>query len=302
MFIDYFGTEATVSSEHGGIVYQQVSVKSCYGGSITQDMLNDIDSLIRRIPPNNAYLRFRRIGVNNILGGNPELHFDKIKERIESFVRAPATVRFTTIPIWNAVSDPLKSSWVKEAVEDYINENYVSVTNMMKEVEDARHKNFLSKQNLFPIDTQIEQERDWIANWQGAPVIKVGSRHYTPNFAIPRPLIQLSATESFKTGETTWKTGTFGSITFASFIQRNEQGQARHVVTLRGNVIRASQWVSKGCSFVDWGPRACGVFSCINIFDFLKRGVCIDCTPHYIEANAKYNLKHRFLECNCSEF
>jgi hypothetical protein len=30
---------------------------------------------------------------------------------------------------------------------------------MMKEVEDARHKNFLLKQNVFPIDTQIEQEK-----------------------------------------------------------------------------------------------------------------------------------------------
>jgi len=85
LFIDYFGTEATISSDHGGIVYQQVAVKTCYGGSITADMLNDIDSLIRRIPPNNAYLKFRQLGATNILGGNPEFHFNRINERIESF-------------------------------------------------------------------------------------------------------------------------------------------------------------------------------------------------------------------------
>jgi hypothetical protein len=80
---------------------------------------------------------------------------------------------------------------------------------------------------------------------------------------------------------------------------------------LRKIYLIVSQWVSKGCSFVDWGPRTCvnlnffyfkGVFSCLNIFDFLKKGVCIDCTPFMKESPAKYNLKHRMLECNCSEF
>jgi hypothetical protein len=60
--------------------------------------------------------------------------------------------------------------------------------------------------------------------------------------------------------------------------------------------------ISTGCSFVPWGPKACSGFTCINVFDFLKRGVCIDCLPHFTEHPAKYNLKHRFVECKCSEF
>jgi hypothetical protein len=69
MFIDIFGTDASTSTEHGGIVYQQVAIKSCFGGSITDGMLHDIDALIRRVPPGNtAYLRYRQSGATNILG------------------------------------------------------------------------------------------------------------------------------------------------------------------------------------------------------------------------------------------
>jgi hypothetical protein len=60
---------------------------------------------------------------------------------------------------------------------------------------------------VFPVDSQIEQERNMIANWDGAPVIRNRNSHYTPHFSLQRPILSLAAKETFKTGETTWKTG-----------------------------------------------------------------------------------------------
>jgi len=299
MFIEFFGTDISTSTEHGGIIYQQVAIKSCFGGSITEGMLNDIDALIRKIPPNNAYLRYRQTGHNNILGGNPELSFDRINERIQSFNQAPAPLRFSAIPIWEAVNDSSRKNWIHTAVQDHINLNTQSVNAIMQQVEHARHQHFIGKQNLFHVDQQNEQHARMVAYFVGAPLIRPQGSIYTPNFALQKSPISLAANENYKSGENNW----FNQVILHSFIQRNALGQVRQYVVHNGKELRSSPWISTGCTSVPWGPRWCNSgIGCLNIFDVLRRGVCIDCVPSYTEAPAKFNTKHRYLQCNCPEF
>jgi hypothetical protein len=301
MFLEFFGTDISVNTEHGGIVYQQVAIKSCFGGSITDGMLHDIDALIRRVPPGNtAYLRYRQSGAINILGGNPELDFSRINERINSFSQAPAPVRFSAIPIWDAVADPTRKQWIHAAVQDHINTHFNSINGLMHQVEAARHQNYLSKQNIFHVDVQNEQHARMVAYFIGAPLINNRNSIYTPHFALQKSVVSMAAGENYKSGENNW----FNQVILHSYIQRNPQnGHIRQYVVHNGKEIRSSPWISSGCTFVPWGPRWChGGIGCLNIFDVLRRGVCIDCLPTYEEKPAAFNTRHRFLHCPCSGF
>jgi len=194
----------------------------------------------------------------------------------------------------------IEKSWIHTAVQDHVNQNYLSINSMMQQVEQLRHQSYLAKQNIFHVDIQREQETSWIAHWEGAPVIKFDNRAYTPNFALQRNVASLSANENYKSGERTWNHG--NALTLHSFIQRNAQGHIRQYVIHNGKEIRTSPWVEKGCTFVPWGPRFCTGPRCLNMFDFLSRGVCIDCLPTYRETPGKYNVRNKFLECQCSAF
>jgi len=297
--LNFFGTDISTATEHGGIIYQQVSVKSCYGGTITEHMLKDIDSLIRKVPSGSAYLRFRQLGHNNILGGNPEFTMDQINKRINSFNNAPAPIRYDAIPIWQAISDANKKQWVKSAIEDYVAVNSQNVETIMRQVEAARHQNFLGKQTIWHVDQQNGQKSRMVAYWIGAPLIKQQNFAYTPNFNLQKSPVSLAANENYKSGENNW----FNQVILHSFIQRNAQGQIRQYVIHNGKELRTSPWVSSGCAFVPWGPRWChGGIGCLNIFDVLRRGVCIDCVPTYSDSPAEFNTKHRSLQCPCSGF
>jgi len=287
-------------ADHGGVVYQQVAIKACFGGSITDGMLHDIDALIRNIPPGNtAYLRYRQAGANNIVGGNPEFHFNRMQDRINSFSQAPAPVRFNAIPIWDAIQDGTRRGWVHAAVQDHLNTNFGSFNSLMDQVEHARRQHFLGKQLIFHVDLQKEQHARMVAHWTGAPLIRPRNIIYTPHFALQRNTASIAAGENYKSGENNW----FNQVTLHSFIQRNAHGQIRQYVIHNGNEYRTSPWITQGCTSVQYGPRWChSGIGCLNIFDVLSRAVCIDCIPSYREAPAGYNTRHRFLECHCPGF
>jgi len=138
-----------------------------------------------------------------------------------------------------------------------------------------------------------------VAYWTGAPLINQRTHFYTPNFALQKQPVSLAANENYKSGENNW----FNQVILHSFIQRNAQGQIRQYVVHNGKELRTSPWITSGCTTVPWGPRWCNSgIGCLNIFDVLRRGVCIDCIPTYEEKPAHHNTRHRFLSCPCSGF
>jgi len=62
--IHFWGTDIATDVYHGGVVYLQTAVKSCFGGNITQDMIKDLEAAIKKIPPGAlAYLKYRKLGI-----------------------------------------------------------------------------------------------------------------------------------------------------------------------------------------------------------------------------------------------
>jgi len=177
----------------------------------------------------------------------------------------------------------------------------------MDEVEEERRKNFLGKQNVYLIDFQKGQKGRMVTYWQGAPVIQRNDHNYAPVFFLQRSVIKVAAGEKVNTGNFQYKRenrNNFDRVNFQTFVHRNVNGLIRYSVESNGQQLFTTEWYGKKCEFVQFGPRWCydGI-GCINVFDNLKRGACMDCMPNYREAPAEYNTKHRFLEgCNCHEF
>jgi len=312
-FFDVFGTDVSVETEHGGVVYQQTSIKSCFGGNIDEGMIKDINNLINKVPPpGNMYLRYRQIGISKIQGGNPELGFNKMQQRIESFSGAPAPIRFKTIPIWEAVPENMKQrrNWVNNALKDYIENKRFNVDKIMKEVQEARNKDFLGPIKVHLVDFQQGQKARMVTHWRGAPVVQLKDHNYVPVFFMRKETIELKAGERKNTGHFLYERkdgNNYDRIRFSSFVERNKEGQIRTFVNVgenRDEELYSSAWHGKKCEFSPFGPQWCrDKIGCIQVNHLLKRGACMDCLPVFEDKPAEHNLKHRFLNgCDCSEF
>jgi hypothetical protein len=117
LFFDLFGTGVAQETHYGGLAYMQTAVKKCYGGSVNEDTIKELQSNIHKESPGSlAYLRFRRLGVQDIRGGNPELD---MLARINTFKDAPAILNFKYTSIIQVVPLALQVS-VQEALNWYM--------------------------------------------------------------------------------------------------------------------------------------------------------------------------------------
>jgi hypothetical protein len=190
------GTDVAVSSEHGGAIYQQNILKACYGGSVTEDLIRDINAAIKNVPPGElAYLRYRQLGVFNARGGNPEYGMDRIHERIASFAHAPAPLRFNAVPLWHHLGyDQTRQAWLRQAIQDYINEHAPNIEQINHEVEQNRAQSYLNHQTIYSFSSNIEQNNPYVV-WNGCPVVRDGHYFlYAPHCTIPYEHFNVSFT------------------------------------------------------------------------------------------------------------
>lgn len=297
MLIHYFGTDITATTLHGGVVYQQVAVKSCFGGSITEGMLKDIDHFIRRIPPGpTAYAKFRRLGQTNILGGNPELGADKINERIASFGVAPAPIKFQTIPIYNVIPDANRKAWVKAAIDTYVAENQPNVNKIISDINVKRENAFRGPQKLYFMDYHIAQKTNWVVYWTGCALIRLRGGFYTPHCTLLRNPVAMAASQKQNTGGVFYET--------QAIVERKPTGEVGIYSVFRGQIRHPSPHTRSGCVRANYGPRLCqGRLGCIDTWTRLFKYVCINCLPVIRQqGGGEYNTIHTFPECHCENF
>jgi hypothetical protein len=297
MMIRFFGTDASTVTEHGGSIYQQTTIKECFGGDTDTGMRSDLQRTIEKLPLlSNAYTRYRSLSHINILGGNPEFGSDKINERIASFDAAPAPVKFYTVPLWEVIKNVDRRNWVKSAVLDYIQSNQPRVDRVMNEINHAKLQNFKGPQNIYLMDYNIEQS-GLIATWtMDCPYIDLGMPNmYLPHCARRRNTIQVAA------GQRILQRNRFYG--HEMFVDRDGSGQLRALVFENGNMIMASKPISSGCERVGFGGRACVNGFCYNAFERTFIYVCIDTVPNIADGGpAQHGLRHSLPAWHCSEF
>jgi hypothetical protein len=136
-------------------------------------MIKDLEAGIKKIPPGAlAYLKYRKLGIFQARGGNPELGMDKINDRIASFKTFPAPTKFQTIPLWQVVTDPTKQNWLKQAILQYEQENMPNVKAILAQVEAEKAKRFKATQPIHYQNINVEQAGKAVVYWQGCPVVK----------------------------------------------------------------------------------------------------------------------------------
>jgi hypothetical protein len=301
MLIQFFGTDAAIETEHGGTIYQQTTVKQCYGGDITGDIKNELEHKIRnQPPPASGYARFRQLGFFNVLGGNPELGSDRINERIATFDVAPAPVKFNTVPLWQIIADGTRQQWVKAAIDQYIAQNRPNVDTIMHQINHAKHESFRGNQRIVLMDYQIAQHAIWIVHWNDCPVARPRGSVYTPHCARTRAPVMMHAGQRANHGAPFY--------THQAVIERDgPSGNTRLVSLENGHVKYASPWLNAGCQRINYGPILCKNIGrtryCLHTYNALFRYVCMDCVPVIKDIGAApFNFRHTVPECHCGGF
>lgn len=297
MLIEFFGTDVAVDTVFGGVVYQQTAIKSCYGGSVTEGMLQDIDAFIRKLPPgNSAYARYRSLSHLNVLGGNPEFGSDRINERVNTFGQAPAVIKFHSRPLSDFVSDPTRRSWVQQAVQQYINENLPNIDRIVQDIQNRKQQQFKGVQPIGLIDYGVEQGGNFICYWIGCAIIRGKNWVYTPHCALLRSPIGMAAGGRQNSGSSWYDT--------QAILERDPaSGFVRHFVTFRGQQTFASAWTGSGCTRSQFGPRLCLGRVCINTYERLFKYACLDCMPFVKQiGNGQHGTIHTVPDCVCQGF
>jgi hypothetical protein len=296
--IRFFGTDASTSTEHGGSIYQQTTIKECFGGDSVTGMRSDLERTIQKLPLiSNAYTRYRSLSQINILGGNPELGSDKMEERIASFDVAPAPVKFYTVPLWEVIKNVERRNWIKAAVTDYIQANQPTVNRVMNEINHAKLESFKRPQNVYILSYSVEQNGLVLTWGMDCPFVRLGgdAQMYLPQCTRRRPTVQVAANQRM--------------LLYNRFygqelhVERDGSGQLRALVLENGNVIRASNPIVSGCERVGFGGRACLHGNCYNIFERNFIYVCMDTVPNAADGGpAHYNMRHSVPAWHCGEF
>jgi hypothetical protein len=129
LFFDLFGTGVSQKVVYGGLIYMQTAVKKCYGGNINEDTIKELEKYIHNESPGSlSYLRYRRLGVKDIRGGNPEIA--DLQARISTFSLVPAVISMSYKSLEQLVPQVLQQA-VQEALKWYTN----SISNWKQELQ-----------------------------------------------------------------------------------------------------------------------------------------------------------------------
>jgi hypothetical protein len=119
MLFEFFGTGIALEAYHGGMVYRQSMVKKCFGENFEEASIKELERDIQHEPrEQNVYARYRKVGLLDIKGGNPEIQ--DTQERTRTFALAPAILSFTYQSLDQVA--PEKPS-IKQALQDYYARN-----------------------------------------------------------------------------------------------------------------------------------------------------------------------------------
>jgi hypothetical protein len=327
--IDIFGTDISVSSTHGGIFYQETAIKSCYGGSVGPDMISEMDSTISKQPPGKlAYLDYRRLGVFDVKGGNPEIPAGDYAQIIASFPADPAITSFESVPLWKVAPANYQAA-LQAAINDYANQNQVSVNAMISSIEAQKVQSYKNPQSVYVYGRQTEQQGS-IIHWTNCPFVRVGGGYYTPRCTINIQTANLNSGKVSVFINENWENE--GTLTYES--QRDSaSGQMRlygqfqpfkedekkelnsvpYTVEPRDptvyefvnntfgsgdtltNVI-TTPWQHTGCVSLDY------LYLTSNPNYKLYFTACIDCLPIVVTSPAQHGLLDSDLQCVCPGF
>jgi len=326
--IEIFGTDVTLTSTHGGIFFQQTAIKECYGGHVGPNMISEIDTTINKQPPGSlAYLDYRKLGVFDVKGGNPEIPVGDWAQIIASFPADPAITGFTSIPLWQLAPAKYQAP-LKAAIAAYTSGIQVSVNTMINSVEAARTLSYKNPQTVYVYGEQTEQGGDTIIHWDNCPYVKAGGGFYTPRCTINIETVSIKSGSQSQFIDVNWynegmlsydaqrdiSTGDvrlYGD--FAPFSEEEQKVQSNKTAytvsaltdslksinstlwNLRDNVI-TSAWQRTGCISLDY------IYLTANPAYKLYFSACIDCLPVIKTSKAQYGLLDSDLECVCQGF
>jgi len=328
--IDIFGTDITVTSTHGGIFYQQTAVKECYGGNITPDQESEMATTIAKQPPGGlAYINYRKLGVFDVKGGNPELPAGDYAAMIASFPQDPAVTSFTSIPLWEIAPANYKAA-LQAAINQYCAQSQVSVNALINSVAAQRVQSYKNPQSVFIYGQQTAQYGS-IIHWDNCPFIKTGGNFYTPRCTIGIQTASLSAGQNSVFINENWEgegiltytaqrdpsTGdermmgnfhpTFTdskeeSVNLASFTVEPMNPEVTEYVNStigayqNGDNTIYTVFQRTGCVSLDY------VYLTADPNDKLYFTACIDCLPIIVTSAASFGLKNSDLQCVCPGF
>lgn len=255
-------------------------------------MVKDIEAKIKNQPsPPTGYLRYRQLGIFEIKGGNPEFGSEKINERISSFSKAPAPLKFSTVPIYELVTDPTKKTWLKQAFNDYINENMLTVNQIYQEVEAKRTQTYKDTQEMMLYLGNVEQKAWLILFIKGCPNGKVAKNTlYVPRCTFRKN--DFYPNQYLKSGQTSLK------LLYDVYVERDPiTGYARY---RRGSTI--GPWVKTGCSSFYIPFYVLIGSSRINMYNHIHFSFCIDCLSWVKTVPAQHNFQNMNLQCDCPTF
>jgi hypothetical protein len=326
--IDIFGTDITVSSTHGGIFFQQTAIKECYSGNVGPDMISEIDSTINKQPPASlAYLDYRKLGVFDVKGGNPEIPAGDFPQIIASFPQDPAITGFSSIPLWEVAPAPYQAP-LKAAIAAYVAGLQASVNSMQAAVEAARVASYKAPQSVYVYGQQTEQFGDTILYWDNCPYISVDGGFYTPRCTINIETASINSGAQSQFVNENWENEgmlsfdaqrdvTSGDVRlygdFAPFYLEKRTSNPKTSFSVGSNVITdvmkllnktlgygdsvvTSAWQHSGCVSLDY------VYLTADPNFKLYFTTCIDCLPVIKTSAAQFGMKDSDLECVCQGF
>jgi hypothetical protein len=327
--IDLFGTDISIATTHGGIIFQQSALKSCYPGNAFPDMSHELDCTIAKVSPGALpYLRYRQLGVFDVKGGNPEIPKSQLAQIIASFPTDPAITGFTSVPLWQVVPAKWQAA-VKAAIDDYTNTKQASINGIVASLNAQRLQSYKNPQNVFVYYGQTEQLGN-ILYWKTCPFLKEGGKYYTPRCVVNQENPVLGAGQ----GALIINYNYYNIYLLNYQVQRDPAtGMARIVYDIKkGSTRDLGAWNATSMPYVielESGPVTPGQLSnltsvldtityspwsqsgCVSM-DFLHLtacptcklffSICIDCQPVVVPSPARYGLKDTDLTCSCPGF
>eukprot|EP01120_Amphizonella_sp_Union-15-10_P011967 TRINITY_DN5227_c0_g2_i2.p1 TRINITY_DN5227_c0_g2~~TRINITY_DN5227_c0_g2_i2.p1 ORF type:complete len:287 (+),score=55.29 TRINITY_DN5227_c0_g2_i2:148-1008(+) len=286
-------------------------------------MVQELQNTINNVPPGNlAYLQYRRLGLFDVKGGNPELPPTDHAQIVATFPLYPAITGFTSVPIWKIVPAKYQAA-VLAAVNHYTNNKQVSVNSIVAQVQAQRIQSYKNPQAVYVYARQTEQGYDYIIYWNQCPHIQ-GDKDYTPRCSFLYQQVNVGAGqnsvylnqnvanwhflyetqrdpasgfariyEDVRTLEKDEKDEKLSAFSFDD-IRLNKPANATIQTSLKDSIV-ATAWEQTGCVNIDFLYYA-------SPNNKLYFSACIDCLPVIVTSPAQFGLKNSDLVCECAGF
>lgn len=286
-------------------------------------MESEIATTINKQPPGSlAYLDYRKLGVFDVKGGNPEIPAGEYDQIIATFPDYPAITGFSTIPLWQVAPANYQAP-LKAAIEQYTASQQVSVNNLLSSIQAQRLASYKNPQNVYVYGQQTEQSGNTIIHWNNCPWVKIHDGFYTPRCTINLKTSNYGSGSEDMFIDVNWynegilkyytqRDSASGDVRLEGVYHPNKKRQLPDnsytmestdpnaalnstLQMLRDNVV-TSDFTYSGCVSLDY------IYLTSNHNYKLYFTACMDCLPVVTTSPAKNGLKNSDLECECQGF